>query len=390
MRIAMVGPFGFHPNKTMRSRAFQLAKPLVMRGHEVMMIMPPWQTPGDADQVWTEDGVEIRYISLQGGIVRRTKRLVRQTLAWHPDIVHTFKPKAYSGLVAWWLWHFKRGRIGLVTDADDWEGWGGWNEKAPYTYLQKRFFSWQEQWGIGHNHGLTVASRTLQSLAWANGKPPQQVFYLPNGPGIGDATGKNGQIRAELGLAGRPVLLLYSRLFEFDTARLFSILQLVQVTLPDLAILGVGSGLHQDEAIEFRQLLEDSSLSQAFVDVGWLDETELPGYLASADVGLYLMEDTLLNRAKCPVKLADMLSVGIPVVAEAVGQVPEYVKHRQSGLLRESGDNEGLAMDLVDLLQNSELRTRLAAGARAHIKSNFAWSRLAETVEKVYEECLID
>jgi glycosyltransferase involved in cell wall biosynthesis len=390
MRIAMVGPFGFHPNKTMRSRAFQLAKALVIRGHEVLMIMPPWQTPGEAERVWTEDGVEICYISLQGGIARRTRRMVRQTLAWQPEIVHSFKPKAYSGLVAWWLWYFKRGRIGLVTDADDWEGWGGWNEKAPYTYLQKRFFSWQEQWGIGHNHGLTVASRTLQSLAWANGKPPQQVFYLPNGPGIGDATGKNGQIRAELGLAGRPVLLLYSRLFEFDTARLFSILQLVQVTLPDLAILGVGSGLHQDEAIEFRQLLEDSSLSQAFVDVGWLDEAELPGYLASADVGLYLMEDTLLNRAKCPVKLADMLSVGIPVVAEAVGQVTEYVKHRQSGLTRQSGDNEGLAADLVDLLQNSELRTRLAAGARAHLKSNFAWSRLAETVEKVYEECLID
>ena len=390
MRITMVGPFGFHPNKTMRSRAFQLAKPLVRRGHEVMMIMPPWQTPGEADRVWTEDGVEICYISLQGGIVRRTKRMVRQTLAWQPDIVHSFKPKAYSGLVAWWLWYFKRGRIGLVTDADDWEGWGGWNEKAPYTQLQKRFFSWQEQWGIGHNHGLTVASRTLQSLAWANGRSPQQVFYLPNGPGIGDATGESGHIRAELGLAGRPVVLLYSRLFEFDTVRLLSILQLVQATLPDLAILSVGSGLHQDEAIEFRQLLEDSSLSQAFVDVGWLDEAELPGYLASADVGLYLMEDTLLNRAKCPVKLADMLSVGIPVVAEAVGQVTEYVKHRQSGLIRQSGDNEGLVADLVDLLQNSELRTRLAAGARAHLESNFSWSRLAETVEKVYEECLID
>ena len=354
------------------------------------MIMPPWQTPDDAERIWTEEGVEIRYISLRGGIGRRTMRMVRQTLAWQPDIVHSFKPKAYSGLVAWWLWYFKRRRIGLVTDTDDWEGWGGWNEIAPYTRLQKRFFSWQEQWGLGHNHGLTVASRTLQSLAWANGKPPEKVYYLPNGPGIGvGATGESGQIRAELGLADRPVVLLYSRLFEFDSARLLAIMQQVQVSLPDLAILGVGSGLYQDEATEFRQLLADSSLNQAFVDVGWLDEDKLPGYLAAADAALYLMEDTLLNRAKCPVKLADMLSVGIPVVGEAVGQVPEYIQHRQSGLLRQSGDNEGLAADLAELLQDSELRTRLGVGARAHQTKNYSWSVLAETVEKIYEACLI-
>ncbi len=354
------------------------------------MIMPPWQTPVEAERIWTEEGVEIRYISLRGGIVQRTMRMLGQTLAWQPDIVHTFKPKAYSGLVAWWLWYFRRSRVGLVTDTDDWEGWGGWNEIAPYTRLQKRFFSWQERWGLDHNHGLTVASRTLQSLAWASGKPPEQVYYLPNGPGIGvGSTGEIRQIRTELGLADRPVVLLYSRLFEFNTARLLAIMEVVQASLPEMAILGVGSGLNQEEATEFRQLLTNSSLNQSFVDVGWLDEDQLPGYLAAADAGIYLMEDTLLNRAKCPVKLADMLAVGIPVVGEAVGQVPEYIQHRQSGLLRQSGDNEGLAADLTELLQDSELRTRFGLAARAHLARNYSWTVLAEKVEKIYETCLV-
>ena len=65
----MLGPFGLHPNKTMRSRAQQLAKAAVALGHEVEIIMPPWQTPTESGKVWQEDGVTLRYVELQGGII---------------------------------------------------------------------------------------------------------------------------------------------------------------------------------------------------------------------------------------------------------------------------------------------------------------------------------
>ena len=101
--------------------------------------MPPWQTPEEADKSWKVDGVALRYIPLGRGTLGTARRLIREVLAWQPNVVHCFKPKAYSGLVAWWLWHFQRKRLRLVVDTDDWEGWGGWNELAPYTPLQKQF-----------------------------------------------------------------------------------------------------------------------------------------------------------------------------------------------------------------------------------------------------------
>ena len=106
MRIAMVGPFGLHPNKTMSSRAFGLARPLVQKDHQIKIFMPPWQSPEEADRSWQEDGVAFRYTSLTGGTIGIAHRLLQETLAWKPDAVHCFKPKAYSGLVAWWLWQF--------------------------------------------------------------------------------------------------------------------------------------------------------------------------------------------------------------------------------------------------------------------------------------------
>jgi glycosyltransferase involved in cell wall biosynthesis len=381
-RIAMIGPFGFHPNKTMRSRAFRLARALAARGHVVKIVMPPWQTPAEAGRRWEENGVAIEYVSLSAGILPTVVRLIRAASAFRPDIVHCFKPKAYSGLAAFWFW--QRGGLPLVVDSDDWEGWGGWNEIAPYGWLQKRFFAWQERWGLRHCHALTVASRTLQSLAWSLGSQPDRVHYLPNGPGISSDASQAAAKRAAIGLAHRPTLLLYSRLFEFDTGRLVNVLAGVATAVPDLAVLAVGSSLYAEQGAELRQKLAAANLLDRFTDVGWQDEGELPHLLAAADVGLYLMDDNLLNRTKCPVKLVDMTAVGLPVVAENVGQVGEYLRHNESGRLRPSGDLPGLISDLVDLLRNDAERQRLGANAARRAQEQFSWDVLARELEQVY------
>ena len=391
MRIAMVGPFGFHPNKTMRGRALNLARPLVRQGHEVCLFMPPWQTPEEAERRWEEEGVEIRYISLRGGIPGITRQLIRETLAWKPTAVHCFKPKAYSGFTAWWLWQFHRRHLRLVTDSDDWEGWGGWNDLAAYSPLQKRLFAWQERWGITHCHTLTVASRVLQSIAWSHGLPREKVLYIPNGPGIAvppstreELSELGSEKRRELGVGERPILLLYSRLFEFDPERLLAVLMGVKTAVPDLLILSIGAGLYAEHSAEFRQLLAATPLLPDVLDLGWVEEEALPALLATADVAIYLLDDTLLNRTKCPMKLADLVALGVPVVAEAVGQASEYVQNGRTGFLRPSGDVAGLITDLIHLLQHPEERERFSAAARTHAEQHFRWEILTNRLLQAY------
>ena len=386
MRIAMVGPFGLHPKQTMRSRALGLARPLAARGHAVRLLMPPWETPDEAGREWNEDGVELRYVPLRGGAPGITRQLLRETLAWQPDVVHCFKPKAYSGLVAEWLWRFHRGRMRLVMDTDDWEGAGGWNDLADYSPVQKRFFARQERWGLTHCHRITAASRTLESLVWSLGVPAERVTYVPNGPGIPMQEvppGKRTAARARLGLGERPVVLVYSRLFEFDTGRLVDVLAGVRAAVPDLAVLLVGAGLYEADHDRFRAELDGAGLAGAVVDVGWVELGALPETLSAADVGLYLMDDTLLNRTKCPVKLADMLSIGLPVVAEAVGQVTEYVRDGRTGALYESGDTAGLVEATAALLCDAEERGRRGAAARTDILRRFGWESLAAKAEEI-------
>ncbi len=388
----MIGPFGFHPNKTMRSRAFKLAQALVSAEHKVLIVMPPWQTPDEADRQWIEQGVELHYVSLSGGIVPTTHRLIQAALAWQPDVVHCFKPKAYSGLAAWWLWHTRRRRLPLVMDSDDWEGWGGWNDRSDYSAVQKHFFAWQEKDGMRHNHALTLASRELQKRAENMGISAEKIAYLPNGPGIDvDTRLPKSAVDAKrqaLGLADVPVVVVYSRLFEFDTARLVTMLAAARRAVPTMKVLSIGTGLFAEEAQQLRAQFDSAEILDAVVDVGWVDEAELPLLLSVADVAVYLMDDTLLNRTKCPVKLADLAGMGLPVVGEAIGQVPEYVRNGETGLLRPSGDVSGLSKGLIQLLTDAELRAAFSAEARRHIQSTFAWPILAERLLSVYKSVL--
>jgi glycosyltransferase involved in cell wall biosynthesis len=373
-----------------------MAKALAARGHLITVLLPPWQNPEDAGRSWEEDGVTVENVRLgpsaplvfQGAT---TLRLARRALALRPDVVHLFKPKAYSGLVHWLVARLPRSRRPrLVVDSDDWEGPGGWNDLADYTTPQQRLFSWQERWGLTHADTVTVVSRTLESLVWALGVPPGTVFYVPNG--VGEVPLVERRERE----AGARILL-YTRFFEFPIQRVVEVLRRVQERVAEAHLMVVGQGLFGEEEKLFR-LAADAGLRLAQPDspsddqihdadivyTGWVPSETLPSIFARADLAIYPFDDTLVNRTKCAVKLVDLLAAGVPVVAESVGQNREYVRHGETGLLVEPGDVRSFTDGVVRLLQDPELARRLGRAAAYDVREQFGWQRLVRTVEEAY------
>jgi len=411
MQIVMIGPFGMKPKGTMRVRALPLAQALVTRGHRVVMLMPPWHTPKEAGRVWEEGGVMVEYVTLSPRVPLLSYplivlRLVQRALAHRPEVIHCFKPKAYAGLAAWVLWRLKRlgvVKARLVIDEDDWEGPGGWNDLEPYSWPMKAFFAWQELWGLKHNDGITVASRALQTLVWGLGIPVQRVHYLPNGvvghaagdgcvatdglaePGRPKAEGAFGQVvRRRYGLECAPVVLLYTRFFEYDVARAVDVWRRIAGGLPSARLLVVGSALFPEDEARFDRLLKESGLAGTVVRTGWIAEHELPAYFAAADVALYPFDDTLVNRAKCAAKLTDLLAAGVPVVADAVGQNAEYIVHNETGILVTSGDAEAMAGAALRVLREPSTGRALGQAAAARMAAHFHWDVLVDRALVAY------
>lgn len=395
MKVVMIAPFGLYPKGTVRVRALPMARALAERGHQVTLLIPPWDHPCAAGTSFESGGVRVINLRLPPGLplafhVMLTARLARQALALRPDVVHCFKPKAYAGLGHWLLWWLRRLRLTrlglrLVVDEDDWER--AWNAIIPYSLPQKWLFARQESWGLRHADAVTAASRELVKLIGAEGVAVARIFYVPNG--VWPSSAARNSMRAQTvrmlwELDDAPVILLYSRFLEFKLERIVSIMRQVVARQPRVRLLVVGEGWYGEQA-DLDDLLTAAGLESYVRFTGWLPAEQLPDHFAAADVAMFPYDDTLINRTKCSVKLTELLAAGLPVVADAVGQNSEYIVDGVTGRLVAPGNDAAFAEALLQLLADPSQRARLGAAAARDIQERFAWPRLIGEVERAYQ-----
>ena len=118
----MIGPFAFKPKGTVSARAFLMGRALAKRGHRVTILMPPYDNLEESGRVWEQDGVRLENARLRSNDLWHQlvvpMRMARRTARLRPDVVHVFKPIAYSGLVGFYLRKFSR--LPVILDTDDW------------------------------------------------------------------------------------------------------------------------------------------------------------------------------------------------------------------------------------------------------------------------------
>jgi alpha-maltose-1-phosphate synthase len=82
----------------------------------------------------------------------------------------------------------------------------------------------------------------------------------------------------------------------------------------------------------------------------------------------------------------EAMACGTPVVASAVGGIPEVVVDGETGLLVPPGDPGILAAALGRLLADPARGARLGTAGRRRVEERFSWERIAERTIAVYED----
>jgi glycosyltransferase involved in cell wall biosynthesis len=388
LRIAMLAPFGIRPKGTLSARMLPLATELHRRGHHVEIVAPSYLNPADAGTTATHDGVTVTHVRFPvlpepAATLETAVVLLQAALHTRPDLIHLFKPKGYSG-VATLLARLLPSRLPCIVDTDDWEGWGGWNDLAPYSYPMKAFFAWQERTLPRWANAVTVASRTLETQVWGFGVPRSSVWYVPNGvPEQPPALMGRQEARQRLGLGAEPVVLLYTRFWEYPLHEVIAVLHGLRAQHPGARLLVLGTGERGEER-ELDQLARRAGVAAQLDQRGWADLPTIQVAFAAADVALAPFADTLMNRAKGMAKLLQLLHAGVPVVASRVGQAQEYIVDGQSGVLVPPDNGGALARAVIDLLADPQHAQALGQAGQRYVCREFSWPLLAARLEQSY------
>lgn len=146
----------------------------------------------------------------------------------------------------------------------------------------------------------------------------------------------------------------------------------------ELNIIGTGSRLD-----EYSALARTLEIEEEVHFLGHVDHSRLPAHYGNAD--LFVLPSRMENF---PLVLLEAMASGLPVVATAVGGVPELVVNRQTGLLVPPNDPQALAEVINALLDDPEKMRAMGAKGRERVEEHFTWDRVAERMAEYFREIL--
>jgi glycosyltransferase involved in cell wall biosynthesis len=337
-------------------------------GHEigVVSLYDPLGTSIEAEL--RAQPIELFFLGKRGGFdVRMIPRIARVLRRFRPQVLHTHMQVLRYVLPARLL--SSRCRIvhtmhtGAWRDATDW----------PTRLLQRVAFRTCVV-------PVAIGNAVADSIREVYGVSPRHV--IPNGIPVSvyaTAGREREEARASLGIpAGTPVLLCVAQLLSVKNHQsLLRAFASERLAAAGARLLLVGDG-------GLRSVLEAQTRALGIADrVSFLGvRSDVPRLLAAAD-GFVLASSAEGN----PLSIMEAMAAGKPVVATAVGCIPDLVTEG-SGRLVSAGDEGALEDAMVELVRDAPLaRARGEKAARTALE-RFDDSRMALAYERLYAEVL--
>ena len=154
----------------------------------------------------------------------------------------------------------------------------------------------------------------------------------------------------------------------------------VQREFPFASLTLIGGGPHADQV---QQLVSELKLTNVSF-TGIASHHEIARFYDGADI--FINASELDNM---PVSILEAFASGTPVVSTAPESIRYLVEHERTGLLSESGDPSALARNVVRLLRDPSLASRIALRARERAQL-YSWAAVREQWIEVYRSIALD
>lgn len=319
--------------------------------------------PGPVSDLYRAAGCEPLHLCFHQRPLRHIWRDLHHLLTAHPPrIIQIFGTRANL------LGRFAARRYSqaVVICGQRSVGSGSWWPR----YVERATSRWVDLY-IANSH---AGARWLAEQAHV---PPAKIRAIHSGLDAAPfMQAMRGQIRPSLPIPpDTPLIVSVGNLRKVkDQQTLIQAAHRLQQQGHNFHLLLVGDG-QQRAALE--QLTRDLNLADHITFMG--RRADVSAILADADIKV------LSSRSEgLPAAIMEAMAAGLPVVATAVGGVPELVQDGLTGRLVPPDDAPALADALATLLTNSSLRQQYGRAGQQHILTHFALPDKVAELEQLY------
>jgi glycosyltransferase involved in cell wall biosynthesis len=283
----------------------------------------------------THQGIFLETIPESGPFDPAPLRLLRTLAARvQPDIIQTHAVKS----------HFLVRSAGLPRTAP----WVAFHHGYTWPTLKARAYNQLDRWSLRAAKQVLTVSIPFRDQLVAFGVRAERIQIVHNA--ISSDWGAES-LRADSGIpAGRKVILIVGRLSrEKDHLTLLEAVHRLRPAItPHLIIVGDGP--------------EKQRIDEKIRHLDLTDFVTLTGHQSSAEPWYGLADVAVLSSLSegSPNALLEAMATNVPVVATAVGGVPEIVTDEESALLVKPGDAAAMSAALARILNEPKLAARLA------------------------------
>ena len=291
---------------------------------------------------------------------RTCLRLARELRAWDPDVVHLQQGQLYFNQALGRL-----GRRPLVVTVHD-------ATCHPGDRLSRKTPQWAMDRAFRRADRVIVHAEAVREAVVRRGVRRSRIDVLPH-PAIGLAGTAPDAPPAE------PVILFFGRIWPYKGLdRLIEAEPLLAERIPGVRIVIAGEG---EDLEPYRRRMTDPARYEIH-NARISDEDRARLFTRARVVALPYVEAS--QSGVVPVAYAH----GRPVVASAVGGLPEAVADGVTGLLVPPGDPRALADALARVLTEPGLAARMGAAGRSRLLGQAGAEAVGSATVAVYERAI--